>query len=524
VTYAASSQPDRIEWERARAYRARQHTTTTTERLPASPDGWLRALFPSYVAHPFAPRHDALWDWAWSVELGRNVDPFVACWGRGGAKSTSAELVTVRWGATKARRYGLYLSNTQDQADDHVQTIATLMETKAIAAHYPHLADRMVGKYGQSKGWRRNRVRCSDGFTIDALGMDSARRGAKLDDQRPDFLIIDDVDDGEDSEAVTAKKARLLTRKILPALTSDAAILFIQNKVHDDGLMAQVLDGRADFLGGAQISGPHPAIEGLQVIGSGTEARIVAGRATWEGQSLDACQAFIQTWGLDAFLAECQHESVARAGRFLSSIGLWDACQEDLPPLDRHTPIVLGIDAGESSDTFAIVGVSRHPRDGRRLAVRFSRVYVPNGGVLDFDQIEQDITALCRHLAVVELSYDRFLMGQMVRRLAGKLPCPMEPFSQAGDRLEADKALRDDIQARTLSHDGTHTDLRQHLDNANAKASADGRQVRIVKRSKSKKIDLAVALSMAHARASVLLAAVFAPPHAPTVQSRWGEM
>lgn len=469
---------------------------------PSDTEPWLRAFFPAYVQAGFAPRHTELWGWAWPVTRESAPPPFVACWGRGGAKSTSAELITVRWGATKARRYGLYLCNTQDQADDHVSTIATLMETQALGVAYSHLADRMLGKYGQSKGWRRNRLRCADGFTIDALGMDSARRGAKLDDQRPDFLIIDDVDDGEDSEAVAAKKARLLTRKILPALTHDAAILFIQNKVHDDGLMAQVLDGRADFLGGAQISGPHMAIEGLEYVGSGKDARIVAGTATWEGQSLAACQSFIQKWGLDAFLSECQHESVAQVGRYLASIGLWDACQAELPPLDAHTPIVLAADAGETSDTFALVGVSRWAGD--RFAVRFSRVYVPDGQTLDFDLIEQDIIGLCKRYAVVEFAYDRFLLGQTVRRLTGKLSCPMTPFSQAGDRLEADKGLRDAVLARTVVHDGTHSDLRQHLDNANAKSSADGRQVRIVKRG-SRKVDAAVTLSMAHARAPLVL-------------------
>src|SRR5690606_33273138 len=108
-----------------------------------------------------------------------------------------------RWGATKARRYGLYLCRTQDQADDHVATIASLMESPTVATHYPHLAERLVGKFGNSKGWRRNRLRTSDGFTIDAMGLDSAKRGAKVDEQRPDFLIIDDVDDAEDSEDTT---------------------------------------------------------------------------------------------------------------------------------------------------------------------------------------------------------------------------------------------------------------------------------------------------------------------------------
>ena len=499
------------------------------EAPPTDWEGWLRAMFPSYVVHPFAERHRELWSWGDSVQLGVSVDPFVGCWGRGGAKSTNAELLTVRWGAKGVRRYGLYLGETQEQADDHVGNIGALLESAAVAQHYPQLADRLVGKFGASKGWRRNRLRTASGFTVDALGLDTAARGIKLEDMRPDFLIIDDVDGSEDSEAVTAKKARTLTRKILPALTHDAAILFIQNLVHDDSLMAQVLDGRADFLGGAVISGPHPAVTDLEVHGSGTGA-VITGTATWEGQSLADCQRFVQKWGLDAFLSECQHQSVARAGRYLASIGLWDACLDTtLPPLDRHTPCVLAVDAGESSDTFATVIVSRHPQDPNRLAVRYSRVYVPEGDgtVLNFETIERDIRDLVARYAVRELAYDRFLLGQMTRRLTDAekpITAPLQPFSQAGDRLEADKALKDEITARTIAHDGTHTSLREHLDNANAKSSADGRQVRIVKRAQGKKIDAAVTLSMARARAAALLPREVRVHKPAPVANRWRQL
>lgn len=479
---------------------------------PAEWPAWLAALFPDYVAAGFAPRHEALWGWAWAIERDAPVRPFVGCWPRGGAKSTTAELVVAAWGARDQRRYVLYICETQEQADDHVGNIAALLESAEFGGAYPAMSERLVGKFGASKGWRRNRLRTASGFTVDALGLDTAARGIKLENQRPDAMVVDDIDGEDDSEAVTAKKHRTLTRKILPAGARHCAHLFIENRVHDDSLMAQCLDGRADFFGGRVVSGPFPAIEGLETVGDGSEARIVGGVATWAGQSVEVCQGYIREWGLDAFLAECQHQSVAQHGRFLASIGLWDACHREdeapIPPLDAHTPIVLAMDAGESSDTFAIVGVSRHPRDASRYAVRLSRVYVPQGKPLDFEQIEADIRGFVAAYAVRELTYDRFLLGQMMRRFAAKpLPCPLEPFSQAGDRLEADKALKDHIVSRTLAHDGTHADLRAHLDNANAKSSADGRQVRIVKRSQAKKIDAAVTLSMALHRAGVVLPA-----------------
>ena len=70
-------------------------------------------------------------------------------------------------------------------------------------------------------------------------------------------------------------------------------------------------------------------------------------------------------------------------------------------------------------------------------------------------------------------------------------------FSQGEERLRADSDLYQHIARRRISHDG-NADLREHLTNANAKQSAnEDTRLRIVKKSDSRKIDLAVCLSMA---------------------------
>lgn len=193
---------------------------------------------------------------------------------------------------------------------------------------------------------------------------------------------------------------------------------------------------------------------------------------------------------------------------FLPSIALWDACQEELPPLDAHTPCILALDAAESNDTFGMVVVSKHPHEPSRLAVRYARGYAPTPGVpLDFDAIEGDIRALVTRYAVQELAYDPFLLGQTIRRLTsgrGSITAPCEPFFQGAARLESDKALYDLITQRRLAHNGDES-LRAHVKNANRKVDTESRKLRIVKRTYALKIDLAVALSMASARASELL-------------------
>lgn len=193
---------------------------------------------------------------------------------------------------------------------------------------------------------------------------------------------------------------------------------------------------------------------------------------------------------------------------FLPSIALWDACQDDIPPLDAYTPCVLAMDAGESNDTFGTMLVSAHPTDPQRLAVRYVRGYAPIPGIpLDFDAIEADIRSLVARYAVREIAYDPFLLGQMMRRLscgASPIRAPLEPFPQGTARLESDKALYDRITSRRLAHDG-NGELRAHIANANKKIDSEGRRLRIVKREYSKKVDLAVCLAMACARADVVL-------------------
>ena len=271
----------------------------------------------------FAEHHLEFWSWLADVDEAR-PDPCVGVWARGGAKSTSAELGAVALGCTARRRYGLYVCETQDQADDHVANVGSMLESERLAELYPDAARKAVNQYGSSKGWRRNRLRSAAGFTIDALGLDTASRGVKLDDQRPDFIVFDDLDDPEDSPRVVARKIRTITKGLLPAGAKNCAVIAIQNLVHRDGVFARLVDGRADFLARRQVSGPVPAVRGLVTehradpeSGKGRDV-IVAGEATWSGQDLDTCQAMIDEWGLVAFLEEAQHDVTARAGALWS--------------------------------------------------------------------------------------------------------------------------------------------------------------------------------------------------------------
>lgn len=178
---------------------------------------------------------------------------------------------------------------------------------------------------------------------------------------------------------------------------------------------------------------------------------------------------------------------------FLGSISMWDACVEPLASLTTRQPMVLGMDAAISGDTFALVGVTKHGSD--RLAMRLCQVWEPNGQPLDYGKIEADIRAIIKQYNIVQIAYDPYQAHYLAQRLADVVWC--EPFSQQARRLESDAALRQLIMTRQLVHDGSSPVIRQHLMNANAKVDETGHRLRIVKRDASQKIDSVVALSMA---------------------------
>lgn len=221
----------------------------------------------------------------------------------------------------------------------------------------------------------------------------------------------------------------------------------------------------------------------------------------------------------------------------------WDALiDHSIPPLlpgDR-TPIVLGVDGAVSGDCFAIVAVSRHPDIHDDIAVRQCMIYDPKElGIVDFDEAERFIRYVCQggcrnghprsfrymHLNatdgehyceecalgepipgfnVVHVAYDSYQLEQMFQRLRNDEVSWIQSFPQSQDRLRADKHLYDCILRRTLHHTGDEN-IRQHVLNAGAKMQTDqDSTLRLVKVHAQRKIDAAVALSMAAYRCSKL--------------------
>lgn len=360
---------------------------------PPPPGGveWMAWALPHVSLAPPGPRHVNLWSWAESVERGVRPRPFVGIWPRGSGKSTTAELVACYLGVTGRRRYVWYVSGNQNLADQHVDSVAGVLEGSRFAHAYPDFSARKLGKYGASKGWRRNRLRCASGFTVDALGLDVGVRGMKVEEQRPDLIVLDDVDDQYAEPAAVEKTVRKITGSVLPAGSGDCAVLAIQNLVHPNGFFARMAGGRADYLHDRVMDGPHPAVLDMVVRDGESGGKvIVGGTPTWAGQDLATCQLQMNTWGYSAFVREAQHdlgvssmfggvsffrERREEVGDLVRVVVVVDPAVTSTDHSDSHGIAVAGLD--EDDVVHFLHGVERvmSPYDSVREAVMLCLAY-----------------------------------------------------------------------------------------------------------------------------------------------------
>jgi len=182
----------------------------------------------------------------------------------------------------------------------------------------------------------------------------------------------------------------------------------------------------------------------------------------------------------------------------------WSACQGFVPDVDVGRPrLVAGVDAARRDDTFAITVVARRadrPEDG--IAVRAVKVWKSKGGrAIDFAEPFAWLTDLARRAReaggeLLEVTYDEWGIADQVARWGREQGIWTRAFSQAGDRNRADELLFELIASGRLRHGGDE-ELTTAILNAGWRVSGDVERGRLVKLSPHRKIDGAVALSMA---------------------------
>lgn len=170
----------------------------------------------------------------------------------------------------------------------------------------------------------------------------------------------------------------------------------------------------------------------------------------------------------------------------------WQRCKAEYAPIQPDEPVILSLDAGVSSDCFAMIAATRR---ADKVQVQYVQKWQPEKGQEnDFREIEREVRRFVNTYNVMELTYDSYQLVDMMGRIRSEEAINCREFPQAGPRAIADKRLFDMIRNRAIQHNDD-VDLNAHIKNSNRKPEDE--KLRIIKRSTELKIDLAVALSMA---------------------------
>lgn len=310
-----------LELRRRRPVRALSNEETRA-RLELDYREWLSTLLPRHFRGPdqFAPHQDEFWTWGWSVKLGTVPDPpaYLTIWPRGGAKSTSAEGFAVACGARKTRKFGLYVCRTQPQADLHIASISSMLLHSDVGSVYPGMADPMITEVGsrmKQASWNRSVLSTASGFVMQGYGLQSAFRGVRVEEYRPDLIIISDIDDINDKPQFVRSLLGTLAGSVLGAASNDCVVLFEQNLIHHNSMINQILTRETDILSDRYEGGPVPAVYDIKYQRRADKWFIVGGTPSWVGQDIEACQHKLNTEGKEYFDRECQHDVDQVLGR-----------------------------------------------------------------------------------------------------------------------------------------------------------------------------------------------------------------
>lgn len=128
-------------------------------------------------------------------------------------KSTWWFLVLPLWAAAHGWvKFAAAFADSGSQAETHLSTFKHELETNAyLRQDYPDLVEPMRRARSTVVSDSRTLYQAKSGFAFAAKGIDAGTLGLKVGRQRPDLLILDDIEPGESNYSLFQKAKRLST-------------------------------------------------------------------------------------------------------------------------------------------------------------------------------------------------------------------------------------------------------------------------------------------------------------------------
>jgi hypothetical protein len=359
--------------------------------LESQPDGqWLSHYYPKRFSRPFTEYQKAFHNWGDTIEKDTRPRPRIECEPRGVGKSTSTRGLVVKLLAKNIKSYVLYVCATDNQAQKHFNAIRSMMESEKLLTDYPHLKPQaQKHRPNVNKNWSSERLVTQNGQVVEFISLLGNARGFTTEEgQRPDLIILDDIDDSKDSPHMVAKKLDLLKFSILPAKAENTLVIMPQNLIHRNSICQQIKDQRADILSDRIFVGAYPLMKWYEAekvdLHDGTNAKrwtITAGDVFDEAISVEYCEQLLNEAGKDSFDRECQQDvfkvlddkdfrewneifHLVTYSEFRNywqqyKVPVWNA-SKDLPQIPSNWNVGLGMDWGTTQGhPSAVTAVAR---------------------------------------------------------------------------------------------------------------------------------------------------------------------
>lgn len=237
-------------------------------------------------------------------------------WSRGNMKTTLGRAMLVCDAclslSTGVGGYALIPAGTKKKGRSTAISLEHLLNSPKIQQYYPLLSRVKRNPYGQSKGWTADFIYTEANYVFHFVGLDEGMAGANVVDVRPTFIMPDDIDSREDSPVISENRFHVFTSEVLPSRQANTLVYWAQNLISRYSVRYRIEKQRDRVLTNRKPTVPIPAVRGLVTetrnIGGIVKDVVVAGKPTWRVWDSQRVQDEIDTYGLPAFLRECQHE------------------------------------------------------------------------------------------------------------------------------------------------------------------------------------------------------------------------
>ncbi len=206
---------------------------------PATGFGFFcRTYFPHYQTKPNSQLHDELEELIPNMLHDPNGRREGVIGPRGSAKSTKITLQAICFViALKLKHYPVIIQDAFEQAALSIEAIKAELEVN------PRLMQDFPDACGQGRVWREGHIVTKNNIRIEGFGVGKKIRGRRHGPYRPDFVVMDDIENDENVESPKQRQklARWIDKAVLKLGPTDGTmdVLFAGTVIHFDAVIVQ---------------------------------------------------------------------------------------------------------------------------------------------------------------------------------------------------------------------------------------------------------------------------------------------